>query len=263
MAPGVADVQRENPRVPPGGTTLWVRRFEASSPKAPRLICLPHAGGSASFYLPMARDLAPVADVLAVQYPGRQDRRHEPHIEDLHELADQTFAALEPELDRPVVLFGHSMGAILAFEIARRIEAAGGVPPSRLFVSGRRAPGTHRDERVHQRDDDALIAELQSLSGTDDRALGNEEIMRMSMPSIRSDYKAAETYRYRPGPPLSSPISVLIGDDDVKATIDEARRWSEHTHAECTVRVFEGGHFYLLQHKTEVLADIRAELLAV
>ncbi|ASO20659.1 surfactin synthase thioesterase subunit [Actinoalloteichus hoggarensis] len=262
MAHRVAAGRGESRHTPPEDGSLWVRRFAAASPATPRLICLPHAGGSASFYLPMARSLAPVADVVTVQYPGRQDRRHEPLIEDLDELAEQTFRALRPELIGPVVLFGHSMGATLAFEIARRIEAEGGDPPSRLFVSGRRAPSAPRDERMHLRGDDELIEELRSLSGTDGQALGDEEIMRMAMPSIRGDYKAAETYRYRPGPPLHSPITVLIGDDDPKSTVEEARRWREHTEAECTVRVFGGGHFYLLQHTAEVLDVIRAELQA-
>jgi surfactin synthase thioesterase subunit len=241
---------------------LWVRRPAKASPGAPRLICLPHAGGSASFYVPMARGLAPGIDVGLVQYPGRQDRLREPCINDLRELADATFAALRPELDHPVAFFGHSMGATLAFEIALRMEEAGLPAPLRLFVSARRAPSAHRDERIHQRDDDGMIAEIRGLSGTDTRALGDEEIMRMAMPSIRADYTAAETYRYRPGPLLGSPFSVLIGKSDPKATLDEAGLWRDHTSAETELTVFDGGHFYLMQHQQEVLRLIRDRLTA-
>ena len=239
---------------------LWVRRPAKASPGTPRLICLPHAGGSASFYLPMARGLAPGIDVGLVQYPGRQDRLREPCISDLRVLADAAFAALRPELDHPVAFFGHSMGATLAFEIAVRMEEAGLPTPLRLFVSARRAPSAHRDERVHLRDDDGMIAEIRALSGTDTRALGDEEIMRMAMPSIRADYTAAETYRYQPGPLLRAPISVLVGENDPKATLDETRLWREHTSEETEMKVFSGGHFYLMQHQQEVLRLIRDRL---
>jgi pyochelin biosynthetic protein PchC len=239
---------------------LWVRHPAVARPGAVRLICLPHAGGSASFYVPMAKPLAPGIDVGLVQYPGRQDRRREPCIEDLGQLADAAFEALRPELDGPVAFFGHSMGATLAFEIALRMERAGLPAPLRLFVSARRAPSAPRDERVHLKDDDGMIAEIRALSGTDSRALGDEEIMRMAMPSIRADYKAAETYRYQPGPMLRCPISALTGDSDPKATIDEVEKWREHTTAEFDLNVYRGGHFYLTQHQQAVLQVVRDRL---
>jgi surfactin synthase thioesterase subunit len=239
---------------------LWVRHPAVARPGAVRLICLPHAGGSASFYVPMAKPLAPGIDVGLVQYPGRQDRRREPCIEDLGQLADAAFEALRPELDGPVAFFGHSMGATLAFEIALRMDQAGLPAPVRLFVSARRAPSAHRDERVHLKDDDGMIAEIRALSGTDSRALGDEEIMRMAMPSIRADYKAAETYRYRPGPKLRCPISALTGDSDPKTSVDEVERWREHTTAEFDLNVYRGGHFYLTQHQQAVLQVVRDRL---
>src|SRR5262249_29653456 len=102
-------------------TDLWVRRFHPAPSAGSRLVCLPHAGGSASYFLPISRGLSPQVEVLAVQYPGRQDRRAEPCIEDVGGLADQITASLQPWIDRPVALFGHSMGAILGFEVALRL----------------------------------------------------------------------------------------------------------------------------------------------
>lgn len=241
------------------GSGAWIRRFHPGPENAPRLVCLPHAGGSASYFFPVSRQLASVADVLAVQYPGRQDRRHEPCLDSIPALADALAEELRPFGDRPLTLFGHSMGASLGFEVALRLEAAG-VTVRHLFASGRRAPSTSRDERVHLRDDDGLIADIKRLSGTDAQVLGDDEIMRMILPAIRADYRAAETYRHTPGPPLAAPITVLTGDADPHVTDEEARAWQRHTTGAFALKVFTGGHFYLNSHAGEVISDIRRSL---
>lgn len=240
----------------------WIRRYRPAPGAAIRLVCLPHAGGSASFFLPVSAALSPAIDVLAVQYPGRQDRLREPMIDDLGDLADAVVTALTPWLDRPFAFFGHSMGATLAFEVTRRLEQGAGPAPLHLFASGRRAPSRHRDENVHLGGDDRIIAELTELSGTDTRVLGEEEMLRMVLPAIRNDYRATETYRYRPGPPLSCPITVLTGDADPKTSLEEAEAWRDHTTGPFDLRVYPGGHFYLADHQSEVL-DAITDRLAV
>ncbi|MER6569566.1 alpha/beta fold hydrolase [Streptomyces sp. NPDC001093] len=237
-----------------------IRRFHPA-PEAPhRLVCFPHAGGSASFYFPVSRAMSPGVDVLAVQYPGRQDRRHEPCVDSIPRLADLLVDEVRPWFDRPVTFFGHSMGASLAFELASRLEAEGLVLHG-LFASGRRAPSTVRDERVHLLDDDGLIADITRLSGTDTQVLGDPEILRMILPSVRADYRAAETYRYTPGPKLRCPVFALTGDADPQVTLDEARAWSEHTSGAFTLGVFPGGHFYLNSRAAEVMAAIKNHLV--
>ncbi|WP_031470510.1 thioesterase II family protein [Sciscionella sediminilitoris] len=239
-------------------TELWLRRYAPAPEAESVLVCFPHAGGSATFYLPVARALAPDIDVLAVQYPGRQDRRADPCIGDLGELADAIVPWLRSWFGRPVTLFGHSMGATVAFEVARRLEAAG-TPPAGLVVSARRAPSRHRDESVHLRDDDGLIEELKKLAGTDAALFGDEELLRMVLPAIRSDYRAAETYRYAPGPDLSCPVTALTGDADPKATLEEVADWEKHTTGRFRMRHWAGGHFYLTHYQAEVLELLRAE----
>ncbi|WP_027944400.1 thioesterase II family protein [Amycolatopsis taiwanensis] len=239
---------------------LWFRRFEPAPDAQVRLVCLPHAGGSASFYLPMARALGPAVEVLSAQYPGRQDRHHEPCIRDLGVLADELFAALGPWADRPLAIFGHSMGAALGFELARRIETAGAAELVRLFASGRPAPSVQRNENVHQRDDDGLLAELKALSGTDSRVLDDEELMEMALPAIRADYEAVETYRYADGPKLRCQVTVLAGDDDPVAPLDEVRQWRAYTEAELDFHIFPGGHFFLADHQDAVIGLIRDRL---
>lgn len=228
----------------------WFRRFLPESAQAPvRLVCLPHAGGSASYFRPFAQALGAGVDVLAVQYPGRQDRRAEPCIDDMGALADAAFDVLRPYLDRPVALFGHSMGATLGFELIRRVQTLPDARMIRLFASGRRAPTRPPGPLIHLLDDDRLLAELARLDGTDARVLDDDELMRSALPAIRADYKAAETYRPTGNDiRLHCPITALTGADDPKVTLDDAAAWEQHTTAGFELRVYRGGHFFPADH---------------
>ncbi|MFC7896653.1 thioesterase II family protein [Streptomyces sp. NPDC057381] len=230
----------------------WVRRFHPAPDSGVRLVCLPHAGGSASFYFALSRALTPAIDLLAVQYPGRQDRRHEPNIGSLPELADRIFETVGHLDDRPLALFGHSMGAVLAFEVALRMRDAGLPTPVRLFASGRRAPSRDRDERLHLGSDAQLLAEVRRLGGPHAALLAEPDVRDMIMPSIRSDYRAVENYRWAPGPSLDCPVTVLTGDSDPRVSLDEAQAWQEHTTGATEVEVFPGGHFFLLDHNARL-----------
>ncbi|MGV9943498.1 thioesterase II family protein [Streptomyces sp. NPDC003401] len=234
----------------------WIRRYHPAPAAPTRLVCFPHAGGSATFYHPVSRALSPGIDVVAVQYPGRQDRHAEPLIGDVEQMADLVAREIEPWADRPLTFFGHSMGASLAYEVALRLEA-GGTTLLGLFASGRRAPSRWRDERVHQADDKEFLTELRNLGGVDPAVLENEEILRMVLPALRSDYRAAETYRPRQGRRVSCPVVVMFGKDDPKVTEDEARSWAEHTTGDTEVRAFDGGHFYLNSCAQQVVEEIR------
>jgi surfactin synthase thioesterase subunit len=238
----------------------WVRGFHPAPGRGVPLVCFPHAGGAAIFYRPLATALKDDLHVLALQYPGRQDRLRDRPLSTIGELADEAFTALEPLMDRPVAFFGHSMGAVVAFEVAVRMRERRGTAPAALFVSGRRAPSTHRDERVHEGGDAALVAELQRLSGTDARVLQDEEVLRMVLPAMRSDYKAVETYRYRPGPKLDCPVTALAGEDDPKVDMGEAKAWGDHTTGAFEVCSFTGGHFYLADQWESIAEVIRRRL---
>jgi len=236
----------------------WVRRFHSCSMGAPQLFCFPHAGGSATYYYPFSKDLAPGVEVLAVQYPGRQDRRNEPLIGAIPELADRIAEVLSDVAVPPFAFFGHSMGAIVAFEVALRLRDDLGVSPMWLFVSGRRAPSTTRPRIIV--DDTNLIAEMRQLGGTDPRFLGDEELLMAILPVTRNDYRAVEDYSWVPGTPLTCPITALIGDSDPKSTIEEAAAWSGHSTGMFEQRVFPGGHFFLDQHRADVVDTISVAL---
>ena len=238
----------------------WLTVFTPAPHCKVRLVCLPHAGGSASFYFPVSRALAPGVEVLAVQYPARQTRRQEPGIDNIPDFADQIFAALRDLDDKPLALFGHSMGAILAYEVTLRMQRAGLPPPVRLFASGRRAPSRYRDERVHRGTDAEIVAELKKLGGPNPAILADPEMLAMVLPAVRSDYTAIERYRHEPGRTLDCPVSALVGDSDPRVSIDEARAWAEHTTGPFDLQTFPGGHFYLVDHGPRVIALIAEKL---
>ncbi|MDX5564575.1 thioesterase domain-containing protein [Streptomyces sp. ID05-04B] len=158
-------------------------------------------------------------------------------------MADRVFEVLRPFGDLPVVLFGHRMGGILGFEVARRMERAGW-PPLGLIVSGRRPPDVDAVDDVHTRGDQALIAEMSALSGTDPGVLADEEVLRMVLSALRADFTAVETYRYRPdgpGVPLSCPLSVLTGESDPRVGVEQAMAWRDFTSGPFTFRSSRAG----------------------
>lgn len=245
--------------LPKAPSSPWIRRFHPAPEAGNRLVFFPHAGGSASFFFPASRMLAPSVDVLVVQYPGRQDRRREACVDDMDLLSELVAAELLPWADRPLGLFGHSLGATLAFEVARRLEHEG-VQLLGVFASGRRAPAHQREEAMHLLDDDTLIKAMKLLAGNELEIPDDDELLRSTLSAVRSDYKAVETYRYRPGPLLSSPIVAMTGDNDPKVTPREAEAWAQYTTGTFELRVFEGAHFYLVRHMEQVTEVLRMAL---
>ncbi|MEU0534699.1 thioesterase II family protein [Amycolatopsis tolypomycina] len=231
--------------------SLWCRRYRETADPAVRLVCFPHAGGTAPFYRPLSFALKSAVDVVSIQYPGRQDRHREPAIDSVRALADRVHEVLAAEPALPVVLLGHSMGAVVAFEVARRFEAAGQVPV-RLVASGRRGPATRHTEAVHRGGDAAILAEIRRLNGAAAAVLDNEELMRAALPALRADYRAVETYSCGPDVTVACPITVLTGDADPKTPVAEARAWERHTTGGFDLRVFPGGHFFLTDAMPEV-----------
>ncbi|MFE6748459.1 thioesterase II family protein [Kitasatospora purpeofusca] len=240
--------------------SLWFRRFHPFDTAPVRVVMFPHAGGSAGFFRDWSAELSPYADVLAAQYPGRLDRIDERALDSLSELADRVYAALRPWADRPLVLFGHSMGAAIAFEVTRRFERDKVAGPVRLLASGSRAPSEPRDSAVHLLPDEGLLAELARLGGTDERLLADPELREMILPSLRGDYTAIETYVAEPEDTVQVPVTSLTGDNDPRVTLDQAGDWAAHTTGGFELKVFPGGHFYLTHERAGVLDVLKSHL---
>lgn len=245
----------------PAERSRWIRNFHPAPSARMRLVCFPHAGGSASYFFPLSRALSPEFDVYSVQYPGRQDRHSEPFVENIDDMADQAFAELEPLTNAPVALFGHSMGAVLAFEVARRLETLAGHPPVLVFVSGSRAPSRYLEEPASG--DEGLIALMRELGGTDPRVLDTPDVLAVFLPPFRNDYRALQAYHCAPDVGISAPVIVMTATDDPKTSVADARAWHEHTTGGGQVHTFAGGHFYLERQSTRVIEVITQELRAV
>ncbi|MBT0772972.1 thioesterase [Kineosporia sp. J2-2] len=222
------------------------------------LVVLPHAGGSASRYRSLFALLAGEIEVLAVQYPGRQDRLGERPVTDLVLLAEQVAASLEPLNGRTVMVFGHSMGALVAFEVAR-IRQYQRQPVAALTVSARRAPGL-APEPLPDLDDEGLLAETRALGGTDERLLLDEELIDLYLPVLRADYLAVQAYRCDEGAAIDAPIMALSGASDPAAPPGDAAAWRQHTRGRFGMKVFPGGHFYFDEHCEEVSRVVASAL---
>ncbi|MEV3859889.1 alpha/beta fold hydrolase [Streptomyces sp. NPDC050095] len=242
--------------------STWFRRFTTPAGDGPRLVCFPHAGGSATAYRPLALALADDFDVVAVQYPGRQDRYDEEAFTAVAPLAEAVAAELAADRGRPYALFGHSMGALVAFETAMRLARDELPAPQRLFLSGRSGPAVRDKVRYDLFDDAAILNDVADLGGTDRDLLDDPEIQEMVLPALRGDYRAFGSYRWGGGEPLAVPMTVLVGDDDPMVTLTAAESWREHTTGDFDLRVFPGGHFYLFDRVAEVAHVVRDGLLA-
>ena len=243
----------------------WILRPPGGRDAALRLFCFPYAGGGGSSYMSWARETPCSIEVCAVQLPGREGRLKERPYTQISELIDAAFEGLEPFLDVPFALFGHSMGALLAFELARRIRRAGGPSPVRLIVSGHRGPGLpRRYSAIAHLPEREFIAEIsQRYGGVPDEVLRHPELMALLVPCLRADMALIEHYRYSEAEPLECPISAYGGREDSEATEAQLSRWRAETRSSFIVRQFDGTHFYLRDARKELLAAVCRDLADV
>jgi surfactin synthase thioesterase subunit len=243
--------------------STWFRRFTTTAGNGPRLVCFPHAGGSATAFKELAYALPADFDVVSVQYPGRQDRWREEPFTELPSLVEAVAGELARELTadgRPYALFGHSMGALVAFETAR-VLARGELPgPQRLFLSGRGGPETDHVP-YHLWDDDDVLADVRRLGGTDQSMLDDPDLLELVLPALRADYRALGLYSWGGGEPLTAAVTALTGDSDPMTTVEDAGTWRAHTTGDFALKVFPGDHFYLFGQLDAVAAAVTEGLL--
>jgi surfactin synthase thioesterase subunit len=225
----------------------------------PKLYIFPHAGGSARYYVPFAQAFSGDIKRIAVQYPGRRGMHDLASFTSIPDLADQAMHMLSPldQSDGKVAFFGHSMGALLAFEVARRVEAAGN-PIAALFVSACAAPGRIGYEYIPG-SDRGLLNAVSEMTGAKPEFLENEEFAAKILPTLRG-FKAIANYDCPPDATVSCPIFAFLGDDDEVATYERVSPWSERTTGEFSARVFSGHHFYMNDHLPELVRDVEEKI---
>jgi len=234
----------------------WLPYGSPSPAVRMRLFCFPYAGGNSAIFREWPQLLPREVGVCAVELPGHGMRLRETAIDAVGPLADAAKAGILPFLDRPFALFGHSLGAILAFEIALRLREHR-LTPAHLFVSGRCAPQFPAPATsAHLLPDAEFVSHLRTLKGTPEVLLNNAELMELMLPTIRADFKASETYAYAPRPPLACPLTALGGLADEHVPPEAITAWRDMTSGPFEARFFEGDHFFLRGAQSEVFDSI-------
>lgn len=236
------------------------RSRDEAKPAAPTLYIFPHAGGSATFYVPFAKAFSGDIKRIAVQYPGPRDRHALTQLTSIPALADEIFTMMAPSAgtDGQAAFFGHSMGGLLAFEVAVRFQSAGH-PVAALFVSSCAAPGHIRYKELQGSDRDILNLVAQ-VTDTNPELLANEEFVATVLPTLQS-VRAIAGYTRPPEVTVSCPIYAFVGDNDIIVAYENAAAWCDRTTEEFAIRVFPGDHFYLNNNLTELVKSIEDRIL--
>jgi medium-chain acyl-[acyl-carrier-protein] hydrolase len=239
-----------------GGSGGWIESLDESA--TVRLFCFPHVGGTSAVFRAWSTDGG--IDICPVQLPGREKRLMERPFDRLRPLV-QTMARVLP-FDKPFAFFGHSLGALVSFELARELRRQNRQGPAHLFLSAHAAPQlpSRHPEPRHLWPDVQLIEELRRLGGTHELILQDTSLMRMLLPMLRADFALNETYCYGPEKPLRCPIAAFGGEQDLEVNEIELAGWREHTEGDFTLRMFPGDHFYLNSAKSELLQQISSAL---
>lgn len=223
-----------------------------------RLFCFPYAGGGDHVFRAWA-DQLPIVETYLIQLPGRGRRLWERPFTNLTELNKALAEAIVPYLDKPFIFFGHSMGAMISFELARELRR-GRLEPMQMFVSACHAPQIPDSNIIHDLPESKLIKELERLNGTPREVLENPELLSIVLPTLRADCMITETYVYKNEPPLSCPITVFGGLQDPLVTREELEAWREQTGGLFSLRMLEGDHFFLHSSEQLLLSTLSREL---
>jgi medium-chain acyl-[acyl-carrier-protein] hydrolase len=243
----------------------WLVRPRPAPQARVRLFCFPYAGVGPSMYRPWLDVLSPHIEAHLVQLPAREARWREPAMTVVGEIAAGVAASLGAEFDRPFAFYGHSLGALVAFEVTRLLRAAGAPMPEHLFVAAHRAPHLP-NPHPHMRHlgDEEFVAELRRrYDGIPQAVLDNPELLELMLPCLRADFHAYETYQYAHQPLLSCPVSAFGGDADAYVTLDEVAGWRDQTTNSFRMRVVPGNHFFVQTERLKIIRAIEEDLRPV
>ncbi|MDY6934985.1 MAG: thioesterase domain-containing protein [Spirochaetota bacterium] len=241
----------------------WKRLSLKSNEENIDMFCFPYSGGTAQVFLPFARSLPVSMGLYALEMPGRGRRFRENLPDSISSVVDEAIHGLIPLLDtKEYVLFGHSLGSLIAFETARVLKGKGSHMPMHIFVSGARSPQTPmRDELIHYLPDDDFVNKLKKIGGTPQEVLQNKEMLELLIPMLRNDFRMYEVYKYEEDEPLGCPITAIGGLQDKRVTSDDVEGWSVHTSVSFTKHMLNGDHFIIHTHLKDII-DIIINTLA-
>ena len=234
-----------------------------------RVFFFPYAGGGPAAFAKWCNGLSDSFRLgstrafsgLAVHYPGRGSRHPEPPLTNLLALVENLSQAIHPLLDKPFAFFGHSMGALIAFELTRTLRRKGLAQPNILFISACAAPQlSNPHPQIHHLPDAEFVNELKNLNGIPSEILQNNELMKLSLPTIRADFEMVETYQYQADAPLACPIITLGGTDDSRVSREGLEGWAMHTNDSFESQFFAGGHFFITTANEAVLKFVERNL---
>lgn len=239
----------------------WVAHHKPNPRAHLRLFCFPFAGGGASVFRAWPAEAVPQIEVCPVQLPGRENRLLDEPLTRVSAVVEALAPVLLPHLDLPFAFFGHSLGGLISFELARLLRREYGKAPAHLFVAGCAAPQiADPDLPIYNLPEPEFVAELRRLKGTPEGVLQQPELMQMLLPCLRADFEMGSTYEYVADEPLPYPISALGGLADPEISRADLEAWREHTRAKFVLRMLPGEHFFLLTTRTQLLQMIALDL---
>ncbi|MGZ4843411.1 MAG: thioesterase II family protein [Candidatus Angelobacter sp.] len=239
----------------------WIHSPLPDSDALLRLFCFPYAGGGAAVYRRWSEALPATVDVCPVLLPGREARLSEPSISSVFPLVDALAPAIIPVLDRPFVFFGHSMGSLVAFELARKLRRERNLLPECLYVSARVAPCVAlKSQPLSTLPEDEFIQALARFNGSEKGVLQHAELMKLMIPTLRADFALHEDYRYMEEPALECPIVVFGGLQDLTTDKQGLNAWRHHTNRPLVQRMFAGDHFFINTQQSLFLSSLSQEL---
>ena len=242
----------------------WLQKQPTNS-AGHRLFCFPYAGGSAISYRRWHELFGDDIDVCPIQLPGRENRLDEPPVSNLKKLVQQLTTVLEPYVtSEPYAFFGHSMGALISFELAQEFKKRGWPAPSCLAVSAFRAPQLpDQSSPIHRLSDEKFIDALERYQGTPKSVLGNSDLMQIFLPILRADFKLLETYYYTKSAPLNCPIITFGGQDDQTVNQEKLSVWQAQTTSWFKLNMLPGDHFFFNQQAPTIVQSISDSIMAV
>ncbi|TBR56988.1 putative thioesterase [Westiellopsis prolifica IICB1] len=229
-----------------------------------RLFCFPYAGASTRAFFSWAEHLPSTVELCPIELPGHGPRLKEKAFTQLQPLVEAIAMAILPYLDKPFACFGHSMGALLSFELAHFLQNRYNQSPRHLLLSGRRAPQTPSlAAPIHALPDAAFIQGLRQYNGMPEKVIQNVQLMELLLPMLRADFTLMETYNYVPHSPLDCPMTIFGGLKDLTVSYEALISWQYHTHAEFTVQMFPGNHFFIHSDQELLLLSLSKTLESI